>query len=219
MGKPLVIFDFDGVLVDTVDFLEREIRSKLKELGYDFMDTKEGTLDLFEENIVVALIEHGLTPHHMCEVWEHMEKVTREGDIKPCHGVNVMLEALKGKCDMAIVSSNATDAINKVLGQLGMISYFFRVSGGEEASGKAVRIKACMDEVGVKPSRTFYVGDTVGDINEAKEAGVGSVAVSWGLHPVDRLASASPDCMVNEPSELVDFIRAFVPEEESFTGT
>lgn len=215
MSKPLVIFDFDGVLVDTVDLLEREIRNKLTELGYDFMKDRDETLDLFEENIIVALIEHGLTPHDMCVVWEHIQDVTRSRDIGLCPGIHEMLERLKARCNMAIVSSNATDAITSVIGRLGIGSYFLRISGGDEAAGKAARIKACMDEMGVKPSRTFYVGDTVGDVNEAKEAGVGSVAVTWGVHPIDRLAGASPDCIMREPPELVDLIEAFSEEEES----
>lgn len=214
MSKPLVIFDFDGVLVDTVECLEKEIRDKLHELGYDFMDTREGALDLFEENIVVALIEHGLTPQHMCDVWEHIQKVTESMDVKLCPGVGDMLETLQGKCDMAIVSSNATAAIHKVLQKLGVDSYFHRVSGGDEAAGKAVRIKKCMEEMGVKPSRTIYVGDTVGDVHEAQEAGVGSVAVVWGMYPADRLAAASPDCIMKEPPELVDLVGAFSTEDE-----
>jgi HAD superfamily hydrolase (TIGR01549 family) len=215
MSKPLVIFDFDGVIVDTVDLLETEIRKKLTELGYDFMKDREKTLDLFEENIVVALIEHGLTPHDMCEVWEHIQDVTLRGDIKLCPGVRDMLDRLKVRCNMAIVSSNSNDAIARVLDRLGIASYFFKVSGGDEAAGKAMRIKACMDEIGVKPSRTFYVGDTVGDVGEAKEAGVASVAVAWGAYPADRLAGASPDCIMQEPPELVDLIEAFSEEEST----
>ena len=126
-----------------------------------------------------------------------------------------MLEKLKGRCDMAIVSSNSTDAIRKIIERLGIESYFFKVSGGDEATGKAVRIKACMDEMGVKPSKTFYVGDTVGDVGEAKEAGVGSIAVAWGAYPLKRLAGAAPDCIMREPTELVDLIDAFSEEEES----
>jgi len=215
MSKPLVIFDFDGVLVSTVDLLEKEIRDKLAELGYDFMKDREETLDLFEENIVVALIEHGLTPHDMCEVWEHIEDVTRRADINLCPGIRDMLEKLSRRCRMAIVSANSTDAIASVLDRLGIGSFFFRISGGDEGVGKAARIKACMEEMSVQPSRTFYVGDTVGDVVEAKDAGVGSVAVAWGVHPIERLAAASPDCIMREPAELVDLIDAFSEEEES----
>jgi len=215
MGKPLVIFDFDGVIVDSVKLLESEIRKKLHELGYDFMETRQETLDLFEENIVVALIDHGLTPHHMCEVWEHIQGITKSNDIKLCSGMGDLLEGLKDKCDMAIVSSNATDSIEESLDRLGVKSYFFRISGGDQAMGKVVRIKKCMEDMGVKPSRTFYVGDTVGDVHEAKEAGVGSIAVIWGMHPPDRLASASPDIVVKDSSELFDLIDAFADEESS----
>lgn len=218
MGKPLIIFDFDGVIVDSVGYLEKEIRKKLHDLGYDFMESRDETLDLFEENIVVALIEHGLTPHHMCEVWEHIQDVMKDADVKLCEGVPTMLDKLRNRCDMAIISSNSTEVINSVMERVGIASFFFKVSGGDEAMGKAIRIKKTMEEVKGKPSRTFYVGDTVGDMHEAQEAGVGSIAVTWGMHPYDRLAAASPDCIMREPQELVDLINAISDEESSTSG-
>jgi HAD superfamily hydrolase (TIGR01549 family) len=218
MSRPLAIFDFDGVLVDSVKYLEVEIREKLRELGYAFMETRDETLDLFEENIMVALIEHGLTPHHMCAIWERIREATIEGDLKMCRGAADMLGRLRGVSHMAVISSNATDAITSVLSRLGVADVFSKISGGEEALGKSVRIKRCMEEVGVRSSHTFYIGDTVGDVHEAREAGVGSVAVTWGMHPEKRLALARPDLIVREPEEIVDLIRTVAEEEPSIEG-
>lgn len=215
MSKPLVIFDFDGVLVDSVDYLEGEIRAKLQELGYSFMETKDETLDLFEENIMVALIEHGLTPQHMCAVWERIRDATIEGDLQMCRGAKEMVTQLAGISEMTIISSNATDAMKAVLTRLGIASLFFKISGGDEAVGKAVRIKRCMEEKGITASHTFYIGDTVSDIHEAREAGVGTIAVTWGMHPEKRLALAKPDLVVREPEEIVDLIRTVAEEAVS----
>ncbi|MFH1829691.1 MAG: HAD family hydrolase [Pseudomonadota bacterium] len=217
MGKPLIIFDFDGVIVDTVKFLEAEIRKKLSELGYNFMESRKETLDLFEDNIVVALIEHGLTPEDMCAVWEHIQDVTEKGDIKLCAGIRKMLEELKDKCDMAIVSSNSSTAIRSVLDRLDVCSFFFAVSGGDEALSKTERIKRCMKELGTKPSRTFYVGDTVGDVHEAHEAGVAAIAVQWGMHPEERLKAASPEFIMKDPRTLMNMLSATADEDSTET--
>ncbi len=217
MSKPLVIFDFDGVIVDTVNFLESEIRKKLSELGYNFMETREETLDLFEDNIVVALIEHGLTPEDMCAVWEHIQKVTETSDIKLCPGIRKMLTKLKGNCDMAIVSSNSSEAIRTVLNRLNASSFFFMVSGGDEALSKTERIKRCMKELGSTPSRTFYVGDTTGDVNEAHEAGVSAIGITWGMHPAKRLETTSPNYIMKSPEELANLIIMFAEENSEKT--
>jgi len=48
------------------------------------------------------------------------------------------------------------------------------------------------------------VGDTVGDVLEARAAGVGTVGVAWGWHGVERLRRVKPDRMVHAPSDLLD---------------
>lgn len=48
-----------------------------------------------------------------------------------------------------------------------------------------------------------YIGDTVGDIKEAKSAKVTTVAVTWGWHDLDQLQQAQPDSLVHHPSELL----------------
>jgi phosphoglycolate phosphatase len=51
--------------------------------------------------------------------------------------------------------------------------------------------------------RTYYIGDTAGDIREARAAGVRTVAVTWGWHSRERLAATQPDFLVDTPEELL----------------
>ena len=212
MDTPLVMFDFDGVLVDTVEFLEKVMREDLKKLGYDFLHTHEDMMNLFEDNVLVSLIDHGLTPNDMCAVWEHMQDASKKANIKLFPGVEGMLEAMSGRCYMVVVSSNSSVIIKDVLSRLGVLTRFKSVSGGEEELGKVERIKHCMKDFGAKPSKAIYIGDSAGDVREAHEAGCMAVAVSWGLHPLMRLAPSNPDCIVNNPSEIVDLVSAFSDE-------
>jgi phosphoglycolate phosphatase len=55
----------------------------------------------------------------------------------------------------------------------------------------------------MKKEKTFYVGDTVGDIKEARLAGVKTVAVTWGWHNKERLEMASPDYVIETPDDLL----------------
>ncbi len=208
MDKPLLIFDYDGVLVDTTKFLEAEVHKKLKELGYKIPWSNEEMLDLFDENIIVALIERGLKPKDMCAIWEHIQNVSKDRKISLCEGVSQMLLALDSKCSMAIVSSNSSETIRDVLGRLGILQHFSTISGGDEEMGKVERMRKCMSGHGATEESTIYIGDTVGDMKEAREAGVTPIAVAWGLHPAERLAGAQPELIVMEPSELVDYVGA-----------
>ena len=52
----------------------------------------------------------------------------------------------------------------------------------------------------------YLIGDTVGDIIEAKKAGIKSTAVTWGFQDRDRLLAMGPDFIVDTPEDINVFI-------------
>jgi phosphoglycolate phosphatase len=52
----------------------------------------------------------------------------------------------------------------------------------------------------------WYVGDTVGDVVEGRQAGARTVAVTWGWHDENLLRGARPDHVASSPHELVELI-------------
>jgi phosphoglycolate phosphatase len=50
------------------------------------------------------------------------------------------------------------------------------------------------------------IGDTAFDIEMARAAGVSGVVVSWGYHPPDRFLAAGASRVVNDMTELRDFL-------------
>jgi phosphoglycolate phosphatase len=72
---------------------------------------------------------------------------------------------------------------------------------------KTRRITAARSRFG--PERpAWYVGDTVGDILEAREAGVRTVGAAWGWHGPERLGRVRPDRLAHEPQDLLDLFTA-----------
>ncbi len=63
-----------------------------------------------------------------------------------------------------------------------------------------------MSAVGAAPSRTIMIGDSVHDMRMAKAAGVGAIAVSWGLQPPALLVEAGADVVAREVAELPDLV-------------
>jgi phosphoglycolate phosphatase len=77
------------------------------------------------------------------------------------------------------------------------------VVGGDQDESKTRKIGSARRRFG-RALAAWYVGDTVGDILEARRAGVGTVGVAWGWHGVERLRRANPDHMAHAPSDLLD---------------
>ena len=59
-----------------------------------------------------------------------------------------------------------------------------------------------MAETGVRPANTVMIGDTIFDIQMAKNAGVNAIGVSWGYHPTSELLEAGAAVIVENFSEL-----------------
>ena len=61
-------------------------------------------------------------------------------------------------------------------------------------------------EAGVLPADTYVVGDTLYDMQMAKQAGANAIGVSWGYHTTDALMQADAEVVLNEPVELLNLL-------------
>ena len=102
-----------------------------------------------------------------------------------------------------VISSNSGDAINKVLKEFD-IDCIKGILGGDVEKSKVAKILKLKKEN--KGKEIFYIGDTTGDITEAKKAKVKNIAVTWGVHSKKQLEEVKPDYIVNEPEELLSIL-------------
>ena len=90
-----------------------------------------------------------------------------------------------------------------MLVRFGFDPYFREILGADFLFSKKEKIDYALEKYGIPGEQTFYIGDTAGDIREARAAGVRSVAVTWGWHSRERLAAAQPDFLVDTPEGLL----------------
>jgi phosphoglycolate phosphatase-like HAD superfamily hydrolase len=69
---------------------------------------------------------------------------------------------------------------------------------------KVEKILMARSHCAAEGETVFMVGDSVSDVRAAKEAGVQSVAVSWGHQSLERLVGAAPDYVVHSAGELIE---------------
>ena len=60
-----------------------------------------------------------------------------------------------------------------------------------------------MKKYKVKPNGTLIVTDSTGDIKEAKEVGIKSLGVSWGVHNEVALKAENPHFIATKPSDII----------------
>jgi len=202
-GQALLLFDFDGVLADSLSFYAEAVRIILERIGTPIVQSRDDYLELFDGNFYASMESRGVDLSAFSKAAKEILPTMDYSTMKPFPGFAPVLAALKSDCLLAVVSSNSAPVIEKALDRFGHLRYFQDILGSDFLFSKQEKIVHALSKYGFDPAHTYYIGDTTGDIVEAKAAGVLSVAATWGWHSRRKLAGLSPDYIVDRPEELL----------------
>jgi phosphoglycolate phosphatase len=195
----LIMFDFDGVIVDSLDHQCRAFVETVRAEGFADLATAEQFLEFTESNWFEALAAAGVPPTVVSEV-ENAFGAAPSPELFP--EMATVIERLAAAHRMIVITSSRTDVVERVLAEHS-VRGVAEVIGGDQDESKTRKIDNARRRFG-RALAAWYVGDTVGDILEARRAGVGTIGVAWGWHGVERLRRANPDHMAHAPSDLLD---------------
>jgi phosphoglycolate phosphatase len=199
----LFLFDFDGVLSDSLDLYAEAVRCCLERIGTPIVKNREDYLVLFEGNFYESMAARGVDLAAFAQAAKEIMPGIDYDAMLPFDGLLPVLESLKKDHLLAVISSNGSRTIRRMLERFGFDPYFEEVLGSDFLFSKKEKIDHALAKYGIPPERTFYIGDTTGDIVEARAAGVRTVAVTWGWHSRERLVAAHPDFLVETPEGLL----------------
>jgi phosphoglycolate phosphatase len=160
-------------------------------------------LDIFDENFYEGILKKGVDVAAFMKASAALAPALDYGRVKPVRELEPVLVKLRARHILAIVSSNSNYAIRRILSKYHYDRYFEDILGHEFTLSKTEKIGRAAELLNTGLNETFYIGDTVGDIKEAKKAGVRTVAVTWGWHTGERLAGTNPDYIIDFPGELL----------------
>ena len=203
MTKKLFLFDFDGVLVDSLDVYHRAVAWCLEKIGTPIIKTQEEYVGLFEDNFYEAMAKKGVDLDAFSRALiEYASNVDYYQDVKPFSAVLPVLTELCSDNILVIISSNSSRAIRKILARFRYNGCFQDILGSEFHFSKKTKIDHAVATYRISRDQAYYVGDTSGDIKEGKAAGVKTIAVTWGWHSREILVAAQPDYLIDNPEEL-----------------
>jgi len=206
----LILFDFDGVLADTLGDMLQFAQEVCDELGVKHV-VKQTDLSSLE---IMSFATYGRS----CEVPEQLVDEFVRGCLKrfaekkspPAifEGLCEVVKELSANHILAIVTGNTTRNVNAFLIEHGLDECFRAVYGVDAPGSKAEKILKAQSQFAAENEAVYMVGDAVSDIHAAREAGVQSIAVSWGHQSREMLIEAQAGAFVQSPRELLEFIQA-----------
>lgn len=208
----LLVFDWDGTLMDSEVQIVAGMQAAIADLGLEPRGTEavKNIIGLGLQEAVAALYP-GSEPELVAALAEryraHWFGEAQRSRLFP--GVEETLHLLKEEgFQLAVATGKGRRGLDKVLGETGLGRLFDVTRCSDETRSKPhpLMLNQIMHHTGVYPAQTLMIGDTEYDMAMARNAGAHPVAVSYGVHAVERLQRHAPVTCLDRITELGDWL-------------
>ncbi|MBC7255367.1 MAG: HAD family hydrolase [Chloroflexi bacterium] len=218
-GVEAILFDLDGTLVETDNRWARILAERLRpmqrflpRLNVEALARRIVMAIETPSNYAISTLEHLGLGHLFLGLADRIRRskglATREAS-EPVEGSEELIQALKGRYKLAVVTTRARPEALALLGHLGLSAHFealvtrqdvWRMKPHPEPVYKAARL------LGVLPSRCLMVGDTRMDIRSARRAGAYAVGVLSGFGERGELERAGAHLILDRAASLLGYL-------------
>ena len=110
---------------------------------------------------------------------------------------------------MAIATGKGRQGLDLVLNKTNLHDYFLSTRCASETFSKPhpQMLEEIMDELGIDAEKTLMIGDTEYDMQLAQNAGTHYLAVSYGVHSIDRLLKHQPLGYIDHIQQLPEWLK------------
>lgn len=194
----LIVFDWDGTLMDSAAMIVDSVQAAARDLGLE-PPSEERARHIIGLGLVDAL-RHALPDlpedHYgdLVERYRH-HYLSRDHELVLFAGAAELVRQLAASgCWLGVATGKSRRGLDRALEHSGLGGFFHGTRCADECHSKPhpQMIEELMAEFAVEADRTLMIGDTTHDLLMARNAGVDAVAVSYGAHPRHALDSASP---------------------------
>jgi phosphoglycolate phosphatase len=209
----LVVFDWDGTLMDSAAAIVAAIVSACRDLGLPEPPEARarhviglGLADALRHAVPELAVEDY---PRMAERYRH-HYLSRDHQLALFPGAYEMVaELADGGRLLAVATGKSRLGLDRALAHSGLGAFFHATRCADECFSKPhpAMLEELMAELGVARSRTLMVGDTTHDLQMARNAGVHGLAVAFGAHPRAALEAEAPVGIMATPLELAAWLR------------
>jgi phosphoglycolate phosphatase len=209
----LVVFDWDGTLIDSAGTIVECIQESARDMGLEVPPRERAShvigLGLHDS---LRFAVPGLAAGQYVEFVDHYRRhfLARQDRMLLFDGVRELLTDLSAQRRLAIATGKSRRGLDRALEADGLRRYFVASRCADETNPKPhpAMLLELMAELSVPREQTLMIGDTSHDLGMAQAAGVDAVAVTYGAHPEAGLRACNPVHCAASVAELRAWLTA-----------
>lgn len=213
MRYGLIVFDWDGTLIDSAGAIAECIQSAARDLGLAVPDRERARhvigLGLHASlRLAVPDLPEARAMEFVASYRRHF--LAKEEEMLLFPGVVEMLDALSARGHaLAVATGKSRRGLDRALAASGLRSYFAATRCADETTPKPdpAMLRELLAELGAAPGESLMIGDTSHDLQMASAAGVDAIAVCYGAHTESSLRALQPRACLASVAELAQWLQ------------
>jgi len=209
----LIIFDWDGTLSDSAGAIINSIKDA----------SIKNNIEIPPERSMRAIIGLGLDEafeklfpdqlnHHLDDLKNDFREfyLNYVDDIAMFDGVDVGIKMLFNQgFKLAVATGKSRRGLNNALNKTNLNIFFSFTRTMDECFSKPhpQMINEILENLFIEPERAIMVGDSIYDLEMARNASIDSIAVTYGSHTHDELNHYPTKALIDNPHDLFDWLR------------
>lgn len=213
MKYPLLVFDWDGTIIDSAATIAECIQLAAGDLGLD-VPTKEQASHVIGLGLQDAL-RYAVPQLRAEQMTEFVARyryhfLMREDSMGLFDGMRELIESMSRVRTLGIATGKSRRGLDRALEATGLRPYFQASRCADETHPKPhpAMLLELLEELGSSAGSALMIGDTSHDLEMARAAGVDALAVTYGAHPETNLRACAPRACVGTVGELRAWLNA-----------
>jgi phosphoglycolate phosphatase len=202
---PLIVFDWDGTIIDSAGTIVECIRQAALDIGLAAPERSRASHVIglgLQDALRIAVPD--LPPQRYVEFVGLYRRhfLAREDSMQLFAGMRELLGELAGRHRLAIATGKSRKGLDRALDASGLAPLFAASRCADETTPKPhpAMLLEILGELSLTPADALMIGDTSHDLEMARGAGVAALAVTYGAHPEPALAACGPlGCFAGVP--------------------
>ncbi len=209
----LIIFDWDGTVMDSTAVIARSIQSASRDLGLP-VPTDEVARHVIglglDQALRYAVPAAGAHQYADLVARYRHHFFSQEDEMPLFEGAEALISELREDgYFLAVATGKNRKGLDRALQNSKMAHYFHSTRTADQTVSKPdpTMLHEILEELDVDVTRALMVGDTTHDLQMAINAGMAALAMTHGAHPPEQLLELAPLAMLDDFKDLRDWLK------------